>query len=136
MRRYAPVILVSMVLGSAVFAGPALERLRKIFESGVQIGLTGTTIDHSGAATSAYMYGDVLANTCAETGAITVNGASLGDTCEVGSTLATPTADAGTYYLMRCRVTATNTVKGKACAIGQNINFPDAGYKYRTFSSP
>lgn len=133
MKRLNPMTVAALVLFAGLaFGAPALHQVLAIFQRGVKIGSTGTAIDDSYAGQIAWQFADVLANTCAESAALTVTGAALGDTCEATNVLATPAADAGISYQLSCRVSAANTVRVRACA-DQNINLGDAGYNIRTF---
>lgn len=97
-------------------------------QAGLQIGNGGTQISDSYAASSSIDFAGVT-DGCEDSGNITVTGAAVNDTCEVGPPATLPS----TNSWVQCRVTATNTVVVRHCAHGASGNPASATYTVRVF---
>lgn len=96
---------------------------------GLTIGSSGTAISKSVAATSTIDVANVTAKTCLDT-TVTVTGAAAGAPCVVGA----PTA-AAANAAFTCYVSATDTVKLRACPLSDSDVDPASGsYQFRVFN--
>ena len=68
---------------------------------------------------------------CEDSPNVTVTGAQVGDTCNVG----TPAAMPCTHCWLTCYVSAADTAKVRLCAHGASGNPAAANYRVRTFSN-
>ena len=126
MKKIAIPTLGLVLLASVAFALDVKKPLVHIFEQGVKLGSSGTTISDSFAASTTIDFASAT-DACDVSSDITVTGAAANDVCVVG---APTTADEDSWF--SCFVSAANTVKVKHCAHG-TVNPASATYTVRVF---
>lgn len=125
-------LFVSDQLGveGAIYADGALNVVgASKLEGAVTIGATGTAISDSYAGSAVIDFPSTSATT-ADSAGITVTGASLGDTCSVGTDAEATWVTGATFT---CRVSAADTVIVRFTASGANINPGSDTFRVRVF---
>ncbi len=141
-------VLGLAICGIAFAAAPPASDLFRWVKGRINIGSTyvqANGITHTSVGCTAYDFpaiGDgtlVSKPICLDTWDITATGARPGDSCSPSSSFgADGGADVAASVNFFCRVTATNTIKVRACSFMSDsgtVDLADAGFCGRTFSN-
>ena len=108
--------------------GGGIAETMRLTSAGLALGATGTAIQDSFAASAVIDFGSI-SDTTADSSAITVTGAALGDVCSVGHDLAATEVSGSSFT---CYVSATNAVTVRHSCNG-TCNPGSDTFRVRTF---
>lgn len=137
-RLFSPlhIAFALLLVALVAYAAPVeLDRVERVMLGGAYVGSSATAstankLTRTLAASQSIDFAGVT-DVCEDSPTITVTGATVGDTCNVGTPATMPHANAW----VTCYVSATNTVRVRLCAHGASGNPSAATYYVRVFSS-